>query len=289
MGVRVVTDSSSDLSPGVVDDLAIEVVPLTVRFGDEELVDRVELTPEAFWARLRTSDAVAQTAAPSPGDFEQAFAKVLAEGASAIVCVTLSSKVSATHQAASLAAAHFADRCPVVVVDSLSVSAGLGNLCLVAARRAAEGADASTVVREAEELRGTFGFYGAVETLEYLRRGGRIGTARALLGTALSIRPLLRFEQGTVEVAGKVRTRQRALAWVAERLAGDGGRDRRRRGRRRADGAGHGHPPRPGDGGRHLLQGEQAGDLNARGCTVASASGKQAAVALLGRLLSDAQ
>jgi DegV family protein with EDD domain len=221
MGVRVVTDSSSDLSPGVVDDLAIEVVPLTVRFGDEELVDRVELTPEAFWARLRTSDAVAQTAAPSPGDFEQAFAKVLAEGASAIVCVTLSSKVSATHQAASLAAAHFADRCPVVVVDSLSVSAGLGNLCLVAARRAAEGADASTVVREAEELRGTFGFYGAVETLEYLRRGGRIGTARALLGTALSIRPLLRFEQGTVEVAGKVRTRQRALAWVAERLEDD--------------------------------------------------------------------
>jgi DegV family protein with EDD domain len=221
MGVRVVTDSSSDLSPGVVDDLAIEVVPLKVRFGDEELVDRVEITPEAFWARLRISDAIAQTAAPSPGDFEQAFAKVLAEGASAIVCVTLSSKVSATHQAASLAAEHFADRCPVVVVDSLSVSAGLGNLCLVAARRAAEGADASTVVREAEELRGTFGVYGAVETLEYLRRGGRIGAAQALLGTALSIRPLLHFEHGTVEMAGKVRTRRRALAWLAERLEED--------------------------------------------------------------------
>src|SRR5487761_1816183 len=170
MGVRIVTDSSSDLSPEVVDDLVIEVVPLKVRFGAEELVDRVELTAEAFWARLRTSDAVAQTAAPSPGDFEQAFTKVASEGASAIVCMTLSSKVSATYQAASLAAEHFADRCPVAVVDSLSVSAGLGNLCLAAARRAAEGADAPTVVREAEHLRGTFGFYGAVETLEYLRR-----------------------------------------------------------------------------------------------------------------------
>jgi len=221
MGVRVVTDSSSDLSPGVADDLAIEVVPLKVRFGDEELVDRIELTPEAFWARLRISDAIAQTAAPSPGDFEQAFAKVLAEGASAIVYVTLSSKVSATHQVASLAAAHFAHRCPVVVVDSLSVSAGLGNLCLVAARRAAEGADASTVVRETEELRGAFGVYGAVETLEYPRRGGRIGAAQALLGTALSIRPLLRFDHGTVEMAGKVRTRGRALAWLAERLEED--------------------------------------------------------------------
>lgn len=221
MGVRIVTDSSSDLSPAVAAELSIEVVPLKVRFGDEEFVDRVELSPEAFWARLRSSDTTAQTAAPSPGDFEDSFAKVLAEGADAIVCVTLSSKVSATHQSASLAAAHFADRCPVEVVDSLSVSAGLGNLCVVAARRAAEGADCSTVAREAEELRGTFGFYGAVETLEYLRRGGRIGAARALLGTALSIRPLLRFDQGSVEVAGKVRTRQRALEWVCRRLEED--------------------------------------------------------------------
>jgi DegV family protein with EDD domain len=221
MGVRIVTDSSSDLSPGLVDELSVEVVPLKVRFGDEELVDGTELSAESFWARLRGSDAVVQTTAPSPGDFEQAFTKVASEGASAIVCLTLSSKVSATHQAACLAAEGFSGRCPVAVVDSLSVSAGLGNLCLVAARRAAEGADASTVVREVEELRGTFGFYGAVETLEYLRRGGRIGAARALLGTALSIRPLLSFEHGVVEVAGKVRTRQRALAWIAERLEAD--------------------------------------------------------------------
>lgn len=123
--------------------------------------------------------------------------------------------------AASLAAEYFADRCPAAVIDSLSVSAGLGNLCLAAARRAVEGAGASTLVREVEELRGTLAFYGAVETLEYLRRGGRIGAAQALLGTALSIRPLLGFEQGSVEVAGKVRTRQRAFAWLAERLEED--------------------------------------------------------------------
>jgi DegV family protein with EDD domain len=221
MTVRVVTDSSADLSPALVTDLSIEVVPLKVRFGEEEFIDGVSLTPEGFWARLRTSDTTPQTAAPSPGDFEHAFAKVLAEGANGIVCVTLSSKVSATYQAAQVAAENFADRCRVAVVDSLSVSAGLGNLCRAAARRAAEGADVASIVAEAEELRSTVAFYGAVETLEFLRRGGRIGAARALLGTALSIRPLLHFEQGSVEVAGKVRTRQRSLAWIAEHLEAD--------------------------------------------------------------------
>ena len=221
MTVRIVTDSSADLSPALVMDLSIEVVPLTVRFGEEEFIDGVDLTPKDFWARLRSSDTTPQTAAPSPGDFERAFAKVLAEGASDIVCMTPSSKVSGTYQAARVAAENFADRCRVAVVDSLSVSAGLGNLCRAAARQAAQGADVASVVSEAEELRSTIAYYGAVETLEYLRRGGRIGAARALLGTALSIRPLLHFEQGSVEVAGKVRTRQRSLTWIAERFEVD--------------------------------------------------------------------
>lgn len=221
MTVRLVVDSSADLSGALVRDLSIEVVPLKVRFGEEELLDGTELSPGEFWARLRTSGITPQTAAPAPGDFEKAFRKVLDEGASGIVCVTLSSKVSATHQAARIAARALSDHCPVAVVDSLSVSAGLANLSVAAARRAAEGADLARVVAEAEELRGDIAFYGAVETLEYLRRGGRIGAASALVGTALSIRPLLRFEQGTVDVAGKVRTRRRALEWLAERIEAD--------------------------------------------------------------------
>ena len=221
MGVRIVTDSSADLPAGLAGDLSIEVVPLKVRFGEEEFSDGVDLAPAAFWARLRGSRTMPQTAAPSPGDFERAFTKVLWEGASGIVCVTLSSKVSATYQAARLAAESVASRCRVAVVDSLSVSAGLGNLCRRAARRAADGADLEEVVAQTETTRDTASLYGAVETLEYLRRGGRIGTARALLGSALSIRPLLRARQGIVDLAAMVRTRCRALTWIADRLEAD--------------------------------------------------------------------
>jgi DegV family protein with EDD domain len=101
------------------------------------------------------------------------------------------------------------------------VSAGLGNLCRAAARRGAEGADLATVVAEIEQLRHAAAFCGTPETLEYLRRGGRIGAAQALLGSALSIRPLLRFDKGMVEVAGKVRTRLRSLSWIVDSVAAD--------------------------------------------------------------------
>jgi DegV family protein with EDD domain len=221
MTVRVVTDSSADLDRVVADKHAVAVVPLKVRFGEEEFTDGVDLSPEEFWKRLRATNVLPHTTSPSPGDFEQAFSQLDAEGASGIVCVTLSSKVSATHQSARLAAERFKGRCHVAVVDSLSVSAGLGNLCQAAATHAEAGEDLETVVAETERLRDSIAYYGAVESLEFLRRGGRIGAARALLGSALSIRPLLSFEQGTVEVAGKVRTRQRSLEWIAECVAAD--------------------------------------------------------------------
>ena len=221
MGVRVVTDSSADLSPEQARDLGIEVVPLKVRFGAEEFADGVDLTPAAFWERLRSSRTLPQTAAPSPGDFEAAFGRLMSEGASGIVCVTLSSKVSATFQAARLAAEAVASRCRVAVVDSLTVSAGLGNLCRRTARRAADGADLESLVAHATDCRDRSSLYGAVATLEYLRRGGRIGTARAVLGAALSIQPLLRARQGIVDLAAMVRTRLRALTWIADRLEAD--------------------------------------------------------------------
>ena len=118
MTVRVVTDSSADLDRAVADEHAIEVVPLKVRFGEEEFTDGVDLSPAEFWKRLRATDILPHTTSPSPGDFGQAFSRLDAEGASGIVCVTLSSKVSATHQSARLAAKQFDGRCRVTVVDS---------------------------------------------------------------------------------------------------------------------------------------------------------------------------
>ncbi len=217
MSVRVVTDSACDLSQSIVDAMRIEVVPLSIRFGDEELIDRVELSPEDFWDRLRSSTTVPETSAPSAGKFEERFRGLIDRGATGIICINLSSRLSATMQAAQVAANIVRDDCPIVVIDSRTVSMGLGALCLTAARRAADGAKLEEIVEDVLSRRDRTLLYGALDTLEYLKRGGRIGNARALLGSMLSIKPIVEVHDGAVEEAGKVRTRSKALNLLAEK------------------------------------------------------------------------
>ena len=138
--VRVVTDSSCDLPTDVVQKHGITVVPLSIRFGEEEFVDGRDLTPSAFWARSAASAVLPSTAAPSPGAFEQAFRDAAAGGADGVVCINLSSKLSATIQAAETAAKAVAGEVPVRIVDSKSVSLGLGTICIAAAEAGAGGA-----------------------------------------------------------------------------------------------------------------------------------------------------
>jgi DegV family protein with EDD domain len=218
VGVRVVTDSACDLPPELVEKLGIEIVPLTIRFGSEELVDREELTTAQFWERLAATQALPETAAPSAGAFEARFRELASAGADGIVCVSLSSRLSATMQAAQVAAKAVADTCPVEVIDSLTVSLGLGRLALGAAERAAEGADLDTIVREVSDARDRTRLFGSLGTLEFLKRGGRVGNARALLGTVLSIKPVIEVRDGVVEEAGRVRTRSKALRLLAEKV-----------------------------------------------------------------------
>lgn len=218
MGVRVVTDSACDLSDELAVELGIKIVPLTIRFGTEELVDREELTTAQFWDRLRTSDTLPETAAPSAGAFERAFRELAGEGADAIVCINLSSRLSATMQAAQLAAKAAADSVAVEVIDSESASMGLGNLCVSSARLAGSGADLSTVVADALDRRERTRLYGTLDTLEFLKKGGRVGNARALLGSMLSIKPIVEVRDGVVEEGGKVRTRSKALQFLVERV-----------------------------------------------------------------------
>jgi DegV family protein with EDD domain len=217
MSVRVVTDSSCDLSQSLVDAMRIEVVPLSIRFGDEELIDRVELSPEDFWDRLRSSTTLPETSAPSAGKFEERFRGLIDKGATGIICINLSSRLSATMQAAQVAANIVRDDCPIVVIDSRTVSMGLGALCLTAARRAADGAKLEEIVEDVLSRRDRTRLYGTLDTLEYLKRGGRIGNARALLGSMLSIKPIVEVHEGAVEEAGKVRTRSKALHLLAEK------------------------------------------------------------------------
>lgn len=219
MTVRVVTDSACDLPDALIDELGIEVVPLTIRFGNEELIDRKELSTEEFWRRLTTSDVLPETSAPSAGAFEEAFRRLAGDGASGIVCVNLSSRLSATMQSAQVAANAVSDACPVEVIDSLSVSMGLGGLVITAARRAAEGDSLESIAANVLDRRDRTKLYGALDTLEFLKKGGRVGNARALLGSMLSIKPILEVRDGIVEEAGKVRTRSRALRTLVERVS----------------------------------------------------------------------
>jgi DegV family protein with EDD domain len=219
VSIRVVTDSSCDLPQGLVDALRIEIVPLTIRFGSEEFVDREELSTDEFWRRLETSKVLPETAAPSAGAFEQKFRDLVSRGATGIVCVNLSSHLSATMQSAQVAAAAVSKDVPVQVIDSRSASMGLGNLVLTAARRAADSDSLESIVAEVVDRRDRTKLFASLDTLEFLKRGGRIGNARALLGTVLSIKPIVELREGIVEESSKVRTRSKSLKVLAQHAA----------------------------------------------------------------------
>jgi fatty acid kinase fatty acid binding subunit len=211
MSVRIVTDSAADLSADEVAQLGVEVVPLSIRFGAEEFTDGVDLSVAEFYQRLASSADLPETAAPSPGAFEAAFRRQADAGADSIVCINLSSGLSATLQSAQNAATAVAGDIDVRVVDSRSITSGLGTQVTLAAEAAAGGAGPDEVVQLVEDLRGRTHVIGALDTLDNLRKGGRIGGAQALLGSLLAIKPLLDISSGEVEEAGRARTRRKAL------------------------------------------------------------------------------
>jgi DegV family protein with EDD domain len=218
MPVRIVTDSACDLAENVTRELGIEVVPLSIRFGAEEYTDRFDLTAEQFYEKMAVTNVLPETAAPSPGAFEKAFRTQAEAGADAIVCVNLSSELSATIQAAQSAAASMEGELDLRVIDSRSITSGLGTQVLEAARAAADGRGVDEVVQLVEDLRSRTVVYGALDTLDNLKKGGRIGNAQALLGTLLSVKPIVDLSSGKVEEAGKARTRRRALETLRDRL-----------------------------------------------------------------------
>jgi DegV family protein with EDD domain len=216
--VRIVTDSACDLPQSVADELGIEIVPLTIRIGGVEYVDRADLTPAEFWAKCAASPTLPETAAPAPGQFEAAYRRLADEGATSIVAINLSGALSATMQSAELAARSVADDIRVTVVDSRQVTMGLGVSVADAARRSLDGAGHDDIVARAADLSGRTKVWGALDTLENLKKGGRIGGARALLASALAIKPIIEVRDGKVEQGGKQRTRSKALAFLVDKV-----------------------------------------------------------------------
>jgi DegV family protein with EDD domain len=219
-GVRIVTDSACDLTEDLVKLHDVLVVPLTIRFGTEEFEDRRELSPEEFWHRCKGKGDLPETAAPPPGIFMAAFQRAAAEGADGVVCLTISSKLSATYASAVTAAATFT-QIPVRVVDTRSVTMGQGLMVIAAAEDAAAGAGLDELVAATEERTARTKVFGVVGGLDFLQRGGRIGGAQALVGSLLSIKPVIVVKDGEVAEESKQRTRARALSYLQTKVAGD--------------------------------------------------------------------
>ena len=162
IGVRIVTDSACDLPQSVADEFAIEIVPLTIRIDGNEYVDRRDLTVADFWSKCAASPTLPETAAPAPGQFEDTYRRLAADGATSVVTISLSGALSATMQSAELAARSVADLIPVTVIDSRSVTLGLGAIVAACAKLAADGADHDAVVAHAHELAGRTRVWGAL-------------------------------------------------------------------------------------------------------------------------------
>jgi DegV family protein with EDD domain len=219
-GVRIVTDSACDLTENLAKEHDVIVVPLTIRFGAEEFEDRTELTPTEFWRRCQGKGALPETAAPAPGAFIAAYQRAADDGAEAVLCLTISSKLSATYASALTAADTFTDL-PVRVVDTRSVTMGQGLLVIAAAEEAAAGAGLDDLVAASEDRTDRIRVFGLLGGLDFLQRGGRIGGAQALLGSLLAIKPVIVVKEGVVAEESKQRTRTRALAYLATKVAGD--------------------------------------------------------------------
>lgn len=217
--IRIVTDSSSDLPVEVQQQHGITIVPLTIRFGSETFVDGVDLDTGAFWSRLGSSSTLPETAAPSAGAFMDTFDVLSSEGASGIVVLSLSARLSATHQSAVIAAENVASRIDVRVIDSGTVSMALGLAAMVAAEAARAGGDVEAVAAAALSAAARSEVIVALDTLEFLKRGGRIGGAQAMLGGMLDVKPLVTVDDGVVAAAGRVRTRSKARAAIVDRAA----------------------------------------------------------------------
>jgi DegV family protein with EDD domain len=213
--LHLVTDSTSDLLAADADKLGVTVVPLTVRFGEEQFRDGIDMDADTFYRRLTSSAVSPTTSQPSPEQFAEVYRSLLAADGDQVVSLHIAGKLSGTLQSANLAAQEFAPG-RVFPVDSLSVSAGIQLLLRQAARDRDDGVDAAGVVENLERLRQRLIVFVLLDTLVYLHRGGRIGRAQAFLGGVLNVKPLLQVHLGEVEPVARVRSRQQGMAKTVE-------------------------------------------------------------------------
>ena len=217
MKVRIVTDSTCDIDGDTARKMGITVVPQNVHFGSRSFEDNVTITPDVFYEMLAAAPELPTTSQASPGRFRQAYEE-LSRDADGIVSIHVSSKISGTCNSASQGAAAASSDCPIEVIDSGQASMGLGLVAMAAAELAMRGAGQSEVVAAALDAVRRANCLCAFETLEYLRKGGRIGKAQALVGSVLNVKPITIVRDGEVHPLGRTRTFPRALALMKEQV-----------------------------------------------------------------------
>ena len=208
--VAFVTDSASDLDPARAAADGIRIVPLSVTFGEQSFRAGVDLTTEQFWARMTAADApFPKTAAASPGEFKAVYDEAFADGAEAIVSIHVSGKLSGSIKSAEIAKGLLPDR-EIHIVDSTGASMAEGILAYMGLEMAALGVSAAEIARVLSDRASDLRMYVSLETLEYLKKGGRISGARAAIGTFLSVKPIISVEDGVVDTADRPRTRSKS-------------------------------------------------------------------------------
>lgn len=212
--IAVLTDSTADIPRPLVEQYGIHVVPQILIMGTQTWLDGVDIDPPTFYELLRTSPHFPASSQPSVQSFEEAFTKA-AQGMEGVVAVLISNELSGTLNSALTAASNLPDLA-IEIIDSRATSMQLGLMVLAAARAADAGGDLRTVAEAARSLVGRVPVYFVVDTLEYLHRGGRIGAAARLFGTALNLKPVLEIRDGIVNPVAKIRTRQKALNKLME-------------------------------------------------------------------------
>ena len=220
MSVKIIVDSTADMRPEVAQKVGI--VPLTVHFGDQEYISGVTIHPKKFYEMLVESDELPTTSQPTPVAFEEAFEKAVEAGYE-VVCLTCSGKLSGTCQSANIAAAEFAGK--VHVVDSNTIAIALGILVEYAVELAEQGLSAEEIVLKLLRKRDKVKLLALVDTLEYLKKGGRISATAALAGSLLNIKPVITLDEGVIKVVGKARGSRQGNNLLVQEIQKAGGVD----------------------------------------------------------------
>lgn len=219
MTVKIITDSVSDITSDMAEELGVTVIPLTVLFGHDAFLDRVTISPEEFFHRLTHDNIWPTTTQPSPGAFAEIYDR-LAEETDEIMVITLSSKISGTYQSAMAAKELTKKKCRIEVIDSLTVAMGLGLVVIATAKEAGKGAGLDELIAFTRRALQRSHFIAYFDTVTYLAKGGRIGKARGLLGAMLSVKPILIVDEGEMSQKTRMRSLGAGMDYLYNFVAG---------------------------------------------------------------------